>query len=46
MKAVIINKFGDLEGSTIKTDLDIPRPFEKEVYGANFFVRVCLGVRV
>ena len=31
MKAVIINKFGDLEGSIIKTDLDIPKPLEKEV---------------
>ena len=31
MKAVIINKFGDLEGSIVKTDLDIPRPLEKEV---------------
>ena len=31
MKAVIINKFGDLEGSIIKTDLDIPRPSENEV---------------
>ena len=31
MKAVIINKFGDLEGSIVKTGLDIPRPLEKEV---------------
>ena len=31
MKAVIINKFGGLEGSIVKTDLDIPRPLEKEV---------------
>ena len=26
MKAVIINKFGDLGGSIIKTGLDIPKP--------------------
>ena len=31
MKAVIINKFGDLEGSSIKKDLDIPRPSKHEV---------------
>lgn len=31
MKAVIINKFGDLGGSTIKTGLDIPRPGKNEV---------------
>ena len=31
MKAVIIDKFGDLDGSIIKTDLDIPRPDLKEV---------------
>ena len=31
MKAVIIQKFGDLEGSTLKTGIDIPRPSEKEV---------------
>ncbi len=31
MKAVIINKFGGLEGSIVKTGLDIPRPLEKEV---------------
>ena len=31
MKAVIINKFGDLEGSIIKTGLDIPKPGEHEV---------------
>ncbi len=31
MKAVIINKFGDLGGSIIKTDLDIPRPCGHEV---------------
>ena len=28
---VIIKNFGDLEGSILKTDLDIPRPLEKEV---------------
>ena len=31
MKAVIIQKFGDLEGSTLKTGIDIPRPSEHEV---------------
>ena len=31
MKAVIINKFGDLEGSIIKTGLDIPKPDADEV---------------
>ena len=31
MKAVIINKFGDLGGSIIKTGLDIPRPGKNEV---------------
>ena len=31
MKAVIINKFGDLEGSIIKTGIDIPRPGKNEV---------------
>ena len=31
MKGVIIKKFGDLGGSTIKTGLDIPRPREHEV---------------
>ena len=31
MKAVIINKFGDLGGSIIKTGLDIPRPGLNEV---------------
>ena len=31
MKAVIIQKFGDLKGSSLKTDIDIPRPGEHEV---------------
>ena len=31
MKAVIINKFGALEGSIIKTGLDIPRPARNDV---------------
>ena len=31
MKAVIIQKFGDLEGSSLKTGIDIPRPSEHEV---------------
>ena len=31
MKAVIINKFGDLAGSSIKTGIDIPKPGEREV---------------
>ncbi len=31
MKAVIIQKFGDLKGSTLKTGIDIPRPGEHEV---------------
>ena len=31
MKAVIIQKFGDLEGSTLKTGIDIPKPSEHEV---------------
>ena len=31
MKAVIIQKFGDLEGSTLRTGIDIPRPSEHEV---------------
>ena len=31
MKAVIIDKFGDLDGSIIKTDLDIPKPDLHEV---------------
>ena len=31
MKAVIINKFGDLGGSIIKSGLDIPRPGKSEV---------------
>ncbi len=31
MKAVIIQKFGDLEGSTLETGIDIPRPSEHEV---------------
>ena len=31
MKAVIIQKFGDLEGSTLKTGIDIPTPSEHEV---------------
>ena len=31
MKAVIINKFGDLGGSIVKTGLDIPRPGRNEV---------------
>ena len=31
MKAVIINKFGDLGGSMIKTGLDIPKPGKNEV---------------
>ena len=31
MKAVIIEKFGDLEGSIIKTGLDIPKPGRNEV---------------
>jgi len=31
MKAVIIKKFGDLGGSTLKTGIDIPRPSEHEV---------------
>ena len=31
MKAVIINKFGDLGGSIIKTGLDIPKPHGHEV---------------
>ncbi len=31
MKAVIIQKFGDLGGSTVKKGLDIPRPSEHEV---------------
>jgi putative PIG3 family NAD(P)H quinone oxidoreductase len=31
MKAVIINKFGDLGGSIIKTGLDIPKPGRHEV---------------
>ena len=31
MKAVIIDKFGDLDGSIIKTDLDIPTPGSQEV---------------
>ena len=31
MKAVIIQKFGDLDGSTLKTGIDIPRPSEHEV---------------
>ena len=31
MKAVIIQKFGDLEGSTLKTGIDIPQPSEHEV---------------
>ena len=31
MKAVIIKKFGDLGGSIIKTDVDIPKPSEHEV---------------
>ena len=31
MKAVIINKFGDLEGSSLKKGIDIPRPSEREV---------------
>ncbi len=31
MKAVIIEKFGDLGGSTLKTGLDIPRPHGREV---------------
>ena len=31
MKAVIINKFGDLDGSIIKTGLDTPRPGKNEV---------------
>ena len=31
MKAVIIQKFGDLEGSSLKTGIDIPTPSEHEV---------------
>ena len=31
MKAVIIQKFGDLEGSSLKIGIDIPRPSEHEV---------------
>ena len=31
MKAVIIQKFGDLEGSSLKTGIDIPTPSEQEV---------------
>jgi NADPH2:quinone reductase len=31
MKAVIINKYGDLDGSTIHEDLDIPMPGDNEV---------------
>ena len=31
MKAVIINKYGDLDGSTINEDLDIPMPGYNEV---------------
>ena len=31
MRAVIIQKFGDLEGSTLKTGIDIPTPSEHEV---------------
>ena len=31
MKAVIIQKFGDLKGSSLKTGIDIPRPSEHEV---------------
>ena len=31
MKAVIIQKFGDLEGSSLKTGIDIPTPREHEV---------------
>ena len=31
MKAVIINKFGDLGGSIVKTGIDIPKPSEHEV---------------
>ena len=31
MRAVIIQKFGDLEGSTLKTGVDIPTPSEHEV---------------
>ena len=31
MKAVIIQKFGDLEGSSLKTGIDIPKPREHEV---------------
>ena len=31
MKAVIIQKFGDLEGSSLKTGIDIPTPGEHEV---------------
>ena len=31
MKAVIFDKFGHFEGSTLKTGIDIPRPSEHEV---------------
>ena len=31
MEAVIIQKFGDLEGSSLKTGIDIPTPSEQEV---------------
>ena len=31
MKAVIIQKFGDLEGSSLETGIDIPRLSEHEV---------------
>ena len=31
MEAVIIQKFGDLEGSSLKTGIDIPRPSQHEV---------------
>ena len=31
MKAVIIDKFGDLDGSIIKTDVDVPKPDLQEV---------------
>ena len=31
MRAVIIQKFGDLEGSSLKTGIDIPTPSEHEV---------------
>ncbi len=31
MEAVIIQKFGDLEGTSLKTDIDIPTPGEHEV---------------